>query len=112
MDKFGLTGAQFTIQVDGEFRVETKTEFYFPLKKLVEYVSEVQTIILVDIFTSGTLPDGSGCERKEYIHEGSVVEFEAEGMGILLNMVGIRGESVPLPATQQPWSAISRKEDL
>ncbi len=107
-DEFDLHGARFTVKVNGELWADTKVDFHFPLKKLVEYVSEVQTIYPGDIFTSGTLPGGSGAEKKLWISEGDVVELEAEGMGVLRNKVGVRGELAPLPAAQRPWSAVTR----
>jgi len=110
-DEFDLTGARFTVKVNGELWADTKVDFYFPLKKLVEYVSEVQTIYPGDIFTSGTLPGGSGAEKKLWIPEGAVVELEAEGMGVLRNKVGVRGEAAPLPAAQRPWGTVSRSEE-
>lgn len=110
-DEFDLMGARFTVKVNGELWADTKVDFYFPLKKLVEYVSQVQTIYPGDIFTSGTLPGGSGSEKKLWIPEGAVVELEAEGMGVLRNKVGKRGEPAPLPAAQSTWSAVSRTED-
>lgn len=32
-----------------------------------------------------------------------MIEFEAEGMGILRNRIGKRGERAPLPAAQRPY---------
>lgn len=110
-DEFDLMGARFTVKVNGELWADTKVDFHFPLAKLVEYVSEVQTIYPGDIFTSGTLPGGSGAEKKLWIPEGAVVELEAEGMGVLRNRVGMRGEAAPLPAAQRPWSAVTKTED-
>lgn len=110
-DEYDLENAHFTIRVNGEVWSETQVDFHFPLKKLVEYVSEVQTIYPGDIFTSGTLPFGAGCELKKWIPEGGVIEFEAEGMGILRNRIGVRGEPAPMPAAQRPYLKGGRAAD-
>ena len=101
----------FTIAINGEKRVETQADFYFPLKHLIHYVSMVQTVFPGDIFTTGTLPGGSGAEKKLWIKPGDIVEFSGEGMGVLKNTVGKKGEAVQLPAAQRPWiEAKKRKE--
>jgi 2-keto-4-pentenoate hydratase/2-oxohepta-3-ene-1,7-dioic acid hydratase in catechol pathway len=109
-DEFDLYNSKFTVKVNGELWAETKVDFYFPLKKLVAYVTEVQTIYPGDIFTSGTLPGGSGAERKRWIPEEATIEFEGEGMGILRNKVGKRGEAQMLPAAQRPSYQMNRTD--
>lgn len=102
-DEYDLYNAHFKIRVNGEQWSETMVDFHFPLKHLVAYVTQVQTIYPGDVFTSGTLPFGAGCELKKWIPQGAVIEFEAEGMGVLRNVVGHKGESAPLPAAQRPY---------
>ena len=111
-DEYNLYNAHFTIRVNGEVWSQTMVDLYFPLKHLVEYVTRVQTIFPGDIFTSGTLPFGAGCELKKWIPEGGVIEFEAEGMGILRNYIGKKGEPAPLPASQRPYLKVKRCENV
>lgn len=111
-DEYDLYNANFTIRVNGEVWSQTKVDFWFPLKHLVHYVTKVQTIFPGDVFTSGTLPFGAGCEIKKWIPEGGVVEFEAEGMGILRNYIGKKGEPAPLPASQRPYLKVERGEKV
>lgn len=111
-DEYDLYNAHFKIRVNGEVWSETMVDFHFPLKHLVHYVTKVQTIFPGDIFTSGTLPFGAGCELKKWIPEGGIIEFEAEGMGVLRNFIGKKGEKVPLPASQQPYLKAVRTEDV
>lgn len=111
-DEYDLYNAHFKIRVNGEVWSETMVDFHFPLKHLVHYVTKVQTIFPGDIFTSGTLPFGAGCELKKWIPEGGIIEFEAEGMGVLRNFIGKKGEKVPLPASQQPYLKVVRTEDV
>jgi 2-keto-4-pentenoate hydratase/2-oxohepta-3-ene-1,7-dioic acid hydratase in catechol pathway len=111
-DELKLEDSSFTVMVNGEVCAQTSVEFHFPLEKLVEYVSEVQTIFPGDVFTSGTLPGGSGAEKKFWISEGSTIEFTADGIGTLRNKVGFRGEAAPLPAAQRPWVSVTRTIDI
>lgn len=110
-DEYDLYNAHFTIRVNGEVWSETMVDFHFPLKHLVEYVTRVQTVFPGDIFTSGTLPFGAGCELKRWIPEDGVIEFEAEGMGVLRNYIGKKGETAPLPASQRPYLKVRRIAD-
>lgn len=110
-DDYDLMSEHFTIRVNGEQWSSTMVDFYFPLEKLVEYVTQVQTIYPGDVFTTGTLPFGAGCELKKWIPEGGVIEFEADGMGILRNYIGKRGEKAPLPAAQRPYLMAKRFMD-
>lgn len=101
----------FTVSVNGKKWAETHGDFYFPLKHLVYYVSRVQTIFPGDIFTTGTLPGGSGGEKKNWISPGDVVEFEGEGIGVLRNVIGGKGDPVSLPAAQQTWLSVTRTRE-
>ena len=111
-DEYDLYNAHFTIRVNGEVWSQTMVDLYFPLKHLVQYVTQVQTVFPGDIFTSGTLPFGAGCELKKWIPEGGVIEFEAEGLGILRNYIGKKGETAPLPASQRPYLKVERTESV
>ena len=102
-DELDLYSESFVIKVNDEVWSETKVDFYFPLKKLVEYVSSVQTIFPGDVFSSGTLPYGSGAELKKWIPEGAKVEFVSEHFGTLRNYIGKKGEAQALPASQRPY---------
>lgn len=61
---------------------------------------------------AGTLPFGAGCELKNWIPQGGTIEFEAEGMGILRNYIGKKGESAPLPAAQRPYLKATRGDEV
>lgn len=98
----------FTVSINDRKCAETHADFYFPLKHLVYYVSRVQTIFPGDIFTSGTLPGGSGGEKKNWIAPGDVVTFEGEGIGRLRNIIGKKGEAAPLPAAQRNWIEVKK----
>jgi len=110
-DEYDLYNAHFKIRVNGEQWSETMVDFHFPLRHLVSYVSTVQTIFPGDVFTSGTLPFGAGCELKKWIPQGGVMEFEAEGMGVLRMVIGRKGEKQKLPAAQRAYLKVNRETD-
>lgn len=94
---------KFSVCINDKKCAETHADFYFPLKHLVYYISRVQTIFPGDIFTTGTLPGGSGGEKKNWIAPGDRVTFEGEGIGVLSNVIGKKGEAVQLPAAQREY---------
>jgi 2-keto-4-pentenoate hydratase/2-oxohepta-3-ene-1,7-dioic acid hydratase in catechol pathway len=57
-----------------------------------------------DVLTSGTVAGGSGSEQGRWLTPGAVVELEAEGIGVLRNVVGSKGDAVEWPASQRPWT--------
>ena len=101
----------FTVSINDKKCAETHADFYFPLKHLIYYVSQVQTIFPGDVFTSGTLPGGSGGEKKNWIAPGDVVALEGEGIGVLRNIIGKKGEPAPFPAAQRDWIAIKKTRE-
>lgn len=98
----------FSVYINDKKIVETHADFYFPLKHLIHYVSSVQTIFVGDIFTTGTLPGGSGGEKKNWIKPGDVVELRGEGIGVLRNTIGRKGEVLPLPAAQREYLKVKK----
>lgn len=102
---------QFSVSINGEKIVDTHASFYFSLKHLIYYVSSVQTVFSGDIFTTGTLPGGSGGEKKRWIKPGDIVELKGEGIGVLRNIIGQKGEETPLPASQKEWIEIKKNRD-
>ncbi|WP_316859470.1 fumarylacetoacetate hydrolase family protein [uncultured Cohaesibacter sp.] len=109
-DEFDVEKARLVARINGEVWTDTTTALQFTFEELIEYVTQVQTIMPGDIFTSGTVPGGSGSEQDRWFPEGSVVELEAEGIGILRNTVGKRGEAVALPKSQQSYMRAVRHD--
>ena len=109
-DEFDLAKAKLTVRINGEVWTDTSARLRSTFEDLIEYVSQVQTVVPGDIFTSGTVPGGSGAEQDRWFPEGAVVELEAEGIGILRNTVGKRGENAPLPASQRRWVSAIRHD--
>jgi len=109
-DEFDVVNARLTARIDGQLWTDTTSRLRCSFEELIAYVTQTQTIVPGDIFTSGTVPGGSGSEQDRWMPEGAVVELEAEGIGVLRNKVGTRGVAVPLPRSQQPWVSSQRQD--
>ncbi len=74
--------ALITCRVDGELRQMSSTrEMVFSVSQLLVYISSVMTLEPGDVILTGT-PAGVG-----RIQEGSVIEVDIEGIGVLRNPV-------------------------
>ncbi len=109
-DEFSVENARLIARINGEVWTDTTSRLRCTFEELIEYVAQVQTIVPGDIFTSGTVPGGSGSEQDRWMPQGAVVELEAEGIGILRNKVGECGVAVPLPKCQQSWVSATRHD--
>jgi 2-keto-4-pentenoate hydratase/2-oxohepta-3-ene-1,7-dioic acid hydratase in catechol pathway len=72
-------------------------------EEVIEWVTQALTIVPGDILSSGTVAGGCGIEFDRWIPQGATVELEAEGIGILRNQVGSKGDAVELPASQREF---------
>jgi 2-keto-4-pentenoate hydratase/2-oxohepta-3-ene-1,7-dioic acid hydratase in catechol pathway len=103
-DAFDVAGARLTARIDGETWTDTTSGLRVGFEELIEYTSQVMTLMPGDVLTSGTVAGGSGSEQERWLAPGAVVEVEAEGIGVLRNVVGAKGAPVDLPASQRPWT--------
>ena len=65
---------------------------HFSFEEIVEWTSQEQTLRPGDVLGSGTVGKGCGVELDRWIGEGSVVEVEADGIGIVRNQLGRKGQ--------------------
>lgn len=100
-DEFAPDSSPLSVRVDGELWKRGTAKMRIDFAEVIASVSSVQTVHPGDVLTSGTIGGGAGIESDRWIREGSVVEFEAEGIGVLRNTVGKRGAAVALPASQR-----------
>ena len=61
---------------------------YWTVAQLIEYASMDETLYPGDFLAMGTVGGGCGIELDKWIQPGDVIEMEAEGIGILRNLVG------------------------
>lgn len=85
----GAEGLAITARVNGEVRQQSNTRFLiFDIPYLIEFVSNVMTLLPGDVIITGT-PAGVSP-----IVPGDLVEIEIEGIGTLMNRVVSRQSSV------------------
>lgn len=92
-DEFDRRSSQLQARIDGEvWSAGTLGSMQFSFEELIEWTSQEQTLRPGDLLGSGTIAKGCGVELDRWITEGSIVELEAEGIGVLRNRVGRKGE--------------------
>jgi len=92
-DEFDLDHAHLEARVDGEvWSAGTLGTMQFSFEELIEWTSQEQTLRPGDLLGSGTAGKGCGVELGRWITPGCVVELQAEGIGVLRNRVGFKGD--------------------
>lgn len=82
-----------TVRVNGEtWGSARSSEMHHGFDALIAYASMAQTLHPGEVLGSGTAPGGSGIEQDRWLRPGDVIEMEIEGIGILRNRVGVKGE--------------------
>jgi 2,4-didehydro-3-deoxy-L-rhamnonate hydrolase len=77
------------IYLNGEIKQDASTaDWLFTLPRLLSFLSHIMTLEPGDIVSTGT-PAGVGLFRKppQFLKPGDIVRLEAEGIGVLENMV-------------------------
>ena len=85
----GLAGCTLTTHLNGELMQTGQiNDLVFPVKKLIQLLSECMTLEPGDVVVTGT-PAGVGYARKPpvYLKSGDIVEIAIEGLGKLVNEV-------------------------
>ena len=85
----GLAGCTLTTHLNGELmQTGQVNDLIFPVKKLIQLLSECMTLEPGDVVVTGT-PAGVGYARKPpvYLKSGDIVEIAIEGLGKLVNEV-------------------------
>lgn len=93
-DEFDRDTARLEARIDGEVwsSGSTLASMHFSFEELIEWTTQEQTIHPGDLLGSGTVGRGCGLELDRWVTPGSVVELEAEGIGVLRNTLGLKGE--------------------
>lgn len=88
-DEFDRDHARLEARIDGEvWSSGVLGRMHFSFEQIVEYVSQEATLQPGDLLGSGTVGKGCGLELDRWLTEGATVELEAEGIGVLRNVVG------------------------
>jgi 2-keto-4-pentenoate hydratase/2-oxohepta-3-ene-1,7-dioic acid hydratase in catechol pathway len=91
-DEFNRNTAHLEARIDGEvWSSGVLGAMHFSFEEIIEWTSQEETLRSGDLLGSGTIGRGCGVEMNRWITQGSVVELEAEGIGVLRNTVGQKG---------------------
>lgn len=120
-DEFDRNNARLEARVDGEvWSTGTIGTMHFSFEQLIEWTSQEQTLLPGDLLGSGTVGKGCGFELGRWVSPGCVVELEAEGIGVLRNQIGEKGQGPkrafdltaldqPRPATPTPFQEAEQR---
>ncbi len=105
-DEFDRDRARLEARVDGEvWSSGVLGAMRFSFEEIIAWVTQEQTIRPGDLLGSGTVGGGCGLELDRWITQGCTVELSAEGIGVLRNEVGRKGEG-----PGRPLEAAGREE--
>ena len=87
-DEIDPAGIAMTLRVNGEeWSRGSTTAMKFTWGQIIENASRGETIYPGDVFASGTMDRGCCIELERWFEPGTVIEMEAEGIGVLRNRV-------------------------
>jgi 2-keto-4-pentenoate hydratase/2-oxohepta-3-ene-1,7-dioic acid hydratase in catechol pathway len=88
-DDFSREHSRLEARVDGEtWSTGTLADMHFSFEQIIEFISQEAEIVPGDLLGSGTIGMGCGFERDRYLVPGMTIELEAEGIGLLRNVLG------------------------
>ena len=92
-DELDGTSVRMAVRVNGEtWGEDTSANMHHTFADLIAYASQAQRLYPGEVLGSGTAAGGSGIELDRRLGKGDVVELEVEGIGILRNTIGTKGE--------------------
>lgn len=92
-DELAADDLRMTARVNGEtWGEDSSANMHHGFGDLIAYASMAQTLYPGDVLGSGTATGGSGLELDRWLRPGDVVELEIEGIGVLRNRVGQKGQ--------------------
>jgi 2-keto-4-pentenoate hydratase/2-oxohepta-3-ene-1,7-dioic acid hydratase in catechol pathway len=91
-DEFDAGDARMRVRVNGELWGEdTSAHMHHSFADMIAYASMSLTLHPGEVLGSGTAAGGSGLELDRWLAPGDVVELEVEGIGVLRNTIGTKG---------------------
>jgi 2-keto-4-pentenoate hydratase/2-oxohepta-3-ene-1,7-dioic acid hydratase in catechol pathway len=94
-DESQIADIRLSTRVNGETRQEDRTSrMMFSFSRIIAYISTFATLVPGDVIVTGT-PTGAGArfDPPIWLKPGDVVEVEAEGIGLLRNVVADEEET-------------------
>lgn len=92
-DELDGTNVRMAVRVNDEtWGEDTSAHMHHTFADLIAYASQAQRLYPGEVLGSGTAAGGSGIELDRRLEEGDVVELEVEGIGVLRNTIGTKGD--------------------
>jgi 2-keto-4-pentenoate hydratase/2-oxohepta-3-ene-1,7-dioic acid hydratase in catechol pathway len=92
-DELDASDLRMTVRVNSVvWGEDTSAHMHHSFGDLIAYASLAQTLYPGELLGSGTAAGGSGLELDRWLQPGDVIELEIEGIGILRNRIGEKGE--------------------
>jgi len=92
-DELDGTNVRMAVRINGEtWGEDTSANMHHTFADLISYASQAQRLYPGEVLGSGTAAGGSGIELDRRLEEGDVVELEVEGIGVLKNTIGTKGD--------------------
>jgi 2-keto-4-pentenoate hydratase/2-oxohepta-3-ene-1,7-dioic acid hydratase in catechol pathway len=93
-DELDASELRMEVRVDGErWGGDSSASMHWSFADMIAYASRSQTLYPGELLGSGTAAGGSGLELDRELRPGNVVELEIEGIGVLRNRIGEKGDS-------------------
>jgi 2-keto-4-pentenoate hydratase/2-oxohepta-3-ene-1,7-dioic acid hydratase in catechol pathway len=92
-DELDASNVRMTVRVNSVvWGEDTSAHMHHSFGDLIAYASLAQTLYPGELLGSGTAAGGSGLELDRWLQPGDVIELEIEGIGVLRNRIGKKGE--------------------
>jgi 2-keto-4-pentenoate hydratase/2-oxohepta-3-ene-1,7-dioic acid hydratase in catechol pathway len=92
-DELDASELRMEVRVDGErWGGDSSASMHWSFADMIAYASRSQTLYPGELLGSGTVAGGSGLELDRELRPGNVVELEIEGIGVLRNRIGEKGD--------------------
>ncbi len=86
-------------RVNGEVWTDAGSgTIHWTFEEMIRHASTDEHLRAGDIFGSGTVGNGSGAERDQFLAAGDRIELEVEGLGVLANTISARAPTATPPA--------------
>jgi 2-keto-4-pentenoate hydratase/2-oxohepta-3-ene-1,7-dioic acid hydratase in catechol pathway len=93
-DELDAGGLDMEVRVNGErWGSDSSASMHWSFGDMIAYASRSQTLYPGELFGSGTAAGGSGLELDRELGPGDLVELEVEGIGVLRNTIGSKGDA-------------------
>jgi 2-keto-4-pentenoate hydratase/2-oxohepta-3-ene-1,7-dioic acid hydratase in catechol pathway len=93
-DELDAGDLRMEVRVNGErWGADSSASMHWSFGDMIAYASRSQTLHPGELLGSGTATGGSGLELDRRLAPGDLVELEVEGIGVLRNRIGRKGEA-------------------